>query len=208
VLVCDSGDWGGVVDHRGGGHRKTPVASWRPELRVKRGTHRARRPSARARLPSATQTASIAASARELRRAIAGKPARPKHPASSLHGGRSLSFTGRAEFFWSPRWSPRDKPRLSRCFPQGPWDHKNSSATRARRRWLLPYPERRFPRWRVGRASWKVWEFPWVRDPHLEGGCNPGSSRGRSGGNERSTALDVKGLLWQFSESAGHNVQW
>ena len=52
----------------------------------------------------------------------------------------------------------------------------------------------------------KVCEFPWVRDPHLEGGCTPGSSRSRSGGNERSGAFDVKGLPRQLSESAGHNA--
>src|SRR5579859_2921044 len=28
-----------------------------------------------------------------------------------------------------------------------------------------------FPRWRFGRAPCRGCDFPWVRDPHLEGGC-------------------------------------
>ena len=74
------------------------------------------------------------------------------------------------------------------------------SAGYSRRRPLAPLADA------SGVRRGKVCELQWVRVPHLEGGCTPGSSRSRSGGNERSGAFDVKGLPRQLSESAGHNA--
>ena len=48
-----------------------------------------------------------------------------------------------------------------------------------------------------------VMAIPWVRDPCLEGGWPPGSSRSQSGGDERLRAFDVKGLPWAVQRVAG-----
>ena len=99
----------------------------------------------------------------------------------------------------------RPSPPSSDCWPtqtrtSAGWRVTRSGPSGPRRR-------RRFRLWsRRWSASCKGVIVPVGARPIPGGSCTPGSSRSRSGGNERSRAFGVTGLHWQFSESAGHNA--